>query len=292
MDKEQTAIERLKTASELSLAYYQKPLVVCHSGGKDSVVTTELARRANIPFVVSHSHTSVDAPETVYFIRGEFKRLETLGVECKIEYPEYRQKRATMWSLIVDKKRPPTRLVRYCCEVLKESAGKNSFIATGVRWGESVRRKNSRGIYEKKGEKNSRIILSNDNDDTRKLFDSCRITQQHAVAPIIDWTDADVWNYIHNEHLPINPLYGCGFSRVGCIGCPMAGKKRYTEFARYPKYEEAYMRAFAHMIEARKAAGKSDETWETPKKVFEWWMEDENVEGQMDLFGGTKGEEE
>lgn len=45
MDKEQIAIERLRTASEMSLAFYGKPLVVTTSGGKDSSVCVELARR-------------------------------------------------------------------------------------------------------------------------------------------------------------------------------------------------------------------------------------------------------
>lgn len=43
MDKEKIAIERLKAASEMSLAYYKQPLVVCLSGGKDSAVIQELA---------------------------------------------------------------------------------------------------------------------------------------------------------------------------------------------------------------------------------------------------------
>lgn len=39
-DLEQTAIERLKAASEMSLQHYEKPLVICISGGKDSSVIT------------------------------------------------------------------------------------------------------------------------------------------------------------------------------------------------------------------------------------------------------------
>ena len=63
----------------MSLAYYKQPLVVCLSGGKDSAVIQELALRADIPVEFLHNHTTADAPETVYFIRSEFKRLEELG---------------------------------------------------------------------------------------------------------------------------------------------------------------------------------------------------------------------
>ena len=48
-DLEHIAIERLKTASDMSLQVYQHPLVVCISGGKDSSVITELAIRSGIP---------------------------------------------------------------------------------------------------------------------------------------------------------------------------------------------------------------------------------------------------
>ena len=86
-DKEQMAILRLREASEMSLSQYKKPLLITSSGGKDSSVCVELARRAGIPFEVLHNHTTADAPETVYFVRREFARLDAMGVPCKVEYP-------------------------------------------------------------------------------------------------------------------------------------------------------------------------------------------------------------
>lgn len=100
MDKEKTAIERLKAASEMSLAYYKQPLVVTDSGGKDSSVCKELAIRAGIPFEVQHSHTTADAPDTVRFVRREFKRLEEKGITCTVNKPTYKGAPVTMWSLI------------------------------------------------------------------------------------------------------------------------------------------------------------------------------------------------
>lgn len=148
MDKEQKAIERLKLASEMSLRIYGQPLIVTTSGGKDSSVCVALAQRAGIPFEVMHNHTTADAPETVYFVRSELKRLESDGVKCSINYPSYKGEPTSMWALIPQKKMPPTKFVRYCCKVLKEGGGFGRFITTGVRWAESVRRKNTRGVYE------------------------------------------------------------------------------------------------------------------------------------------------
>ena len=78
-DLEQMAIDRLKAASDMSFMAYQQPLVICISGGKDSGVITELAVRSGIPCEFQHNHTTADAPETVRFVRSEFKRLEGKG---------------------------------------------------------------------------------------------------------------------------------------------------------------------------------------------------------------------
>lgn len=288
MDKEQAAILRLREASEMSLHVYEQPLVVTTSGGKDSSVCVALAERADIPFEVIHNHTTADAPETVYFVRDEFRRLELKGIKCSVNYPVYNGKRTSMWQLIPQKLMPPTRIVRYCCEILKEIGGAGRFITTGVRWEESKKRKRGRGIYETPSkDKQKRIILNNDNDDRRRLFESCRLQAKRICNPIIDWTDADVWDYINSERLPLNPLYQCGFSRVGCIGCPLIGTKgRQKEFSRYPKFQQNYILAFDRMLKERERRGKMQGTWiigTTGEDVFHWWMEDGVIPGQVEL---------
>lgn len=284
-DKEQLAIQRLREASEMSLYQYKKPLIITDSGGKDSSVCVELARRAGISFEVEHNLTTADAPETVYFIRREFARLRAMGIPCKINYPYYKGKRTSMWALIPQKLMPPTRSMRYCCSVLKERGGQGRFIATGVRWAESVRRRGSRGIFEKgAADPAKRIILNNDNADKRRLFEHCTLQAKRVCNPIIDWTDSDVWDFLLSAKIPLNPLYAEGFPRVGCVGCPMAGKKRYREFARWPAYERMYLHSFERMLEERRQRGKLDKGWRcgaTGVEVFHWWMEDGVLPGQL-----------
>ena len=50
MDKVDVAIQRLQTASEMSLAVYERPLIITDSGGKDSSVLVHLAKRAITPY--------------------------------------------------------------------------------------------------------------------------------------------------------------------------------------------------------------------------------------------------
>ena len=280
-DLEHTAIERLKAASEMSLQYYKQPLVICISGGKDSSVITELAIRAGIPAEFMHSHTTADAPETVRFVRSEFKRLEELGYQCTLNMPTYKGKRVSMWSLIPQKLMPPTRIVRYCCSVLKETGGANRFICTGVRWSESTSRKKNRGAFEA----GRNIILNNDNDDKRMLFENCRLKGKRVVNPIVDWLDADVYGFLADTKVPMNPLYAEGQCRVGCVGCPMARKKgREAEFLRWPKYKNLYLMAFDNMLKERERRGKLEGSWRmgtTANDIFNWWMEYDILPGQM-----------
>lgn len=91
---------RLQEASKMSFTLYGLPLVITISGGKDSSVCIELAKRAGIPFEVMHNHTTADAPETVYFVRSDFKKIEAQGIKCVITYPMYKGKRTSMWDLI------------------------------------------------------------------------------------------------------------------------------------------------------------------------------------------------
>lgn len=287
-DKERLAIRRIIEAAETSERYYKQPLLVTTSGGKDSSVCVELALRAGIEFEVAHNHTTADAPETVRFVRSEFKRLEAMGIRCIVNYPIYKGKPTSMWNLIPQKLMPPTRAVRYCCAILKERCGRGRYITTGVRWAESNRRAERRGIYETMpSDPSKKVVLNNDNDDRRRLFETCSLQHKAICNPIIDWTDADVWDFIQSEHIPLNPLYGCGFSRVGCIGCPMAGTKgRYHEFAIWPKYQELYLRAFERMLEARRSREKLDGSWDmgtSAEEVFHWWMEDGVLPGQINF---------
>lgn len=287
MDLEQKAIQRLQAASEMSLHHYGKPLVCTYSGGKDSDVMIELFKRADIPFEVHNSHTTADAPQTVRHIRETFRKLELDGIKCKIEMPTYKGERTSMWKLIPMKLMPLTRVVRYCCSVLKETGCGNRFIATGIRWDESTKRK-TREEFEKIGkyradcEKFTTIMLMNDNDSKRRINELCLQKNKMVVNPIIDWKNSDIWGFIRSEHLDVCELYQCGYDRVGCIGCPIAGKKRYKEFADFPKYKNLYIHAFDRMIEERKHRGLSCE-WNNGSEVFQWWMDDENIAGQMEL---------
>lgn len=287
MDKEQTAMERLRLASDMSLRLYHRPLLLTDSGGKDSAVICKLAENAGIPFEIAHSHTTADAPETVYHVRKRAKEYELKGVSYTIHYPTYKGEPTSMWKLIPIKLMPPTRLARYCCAVLKETTGRDRFIATGVRWAESTARKNNRSSLEIiHADREKTLLLNNDNDEDRRLFEACTLKGKRVCNPIIDWQESDVWDYLTDQHVECNPLYCEGLRRVGCVGCPMAGKARKKEFALWPKFPQMYINAFDRMIAERQRRGTLAGSWgmgTTGVDVFHWWMEDGVLPGQFEI---------
>lgn len=256
--KVEKAINRLKTF-EPKEGYY-----LAFSGGKDSIVIKRLAEIAKVKFDAHYNRTSVDPPELIRYIKKYHPDVEFSST-------------TTMWKLIPRKLMPPTRLVRYCCEVLKEHGGEGRFVITGVRWAESTRRKNNRSMVEtnfgSKSKKDNIVIhLNNDNDAARRMVEQCTLKSKHVLNPIIDWSDSEVWEFIRRYNLPYCELYDQGFDRLGCIGCPMQGTKGMErDFERYPKFKKAYLRAFDRMLQVRKEKGLETD-WKTAEEVMNWWL--------------------
>lgn len=212
---------------------------VAFSGGKDSIVTLDLVRRAGVAHDAHMNLTTVDPPEVVAFVREH--------------YPEVSRDRPrlSMFRLIVKKRMPPTRIIRYCCAELKERGGAGRVVVTGVRWAESNKRRQRRMVE----------VCQN---DSTKTF----------VHPIIDWADEDVWQYIRENRLPYPSPYDEGYTRIGCIMCPMQGPRgMLKDAAKYPRHYRAYLAAFGRMLDARRARDQTIKPdWKTAQDVMDWWI--------------------
>ena len=94
-------------------------------------------------------------------------------------------------------------------------------------------------------------------------------TRRVMVRPIVDWTEKDVWNYIRAHNLPYPSLYDEGFSRLGCIGCPLASRaNREKEYKRWPYFEKKWTELARNIYNAR---AWSD--FPNFEKFYECWMD-------------------
>ena len=263
-----TAYERFRWAAKEAERLFDMPLVVQYSGGKDSDVILQLAKESGVPFRVTHNLTTADPPDNVYYIRRVFAALREEGIDAVINVPK-----RSLWRIMRETLVIPSRVMRVCCSELKERKMPDApYIVTGVRWAESAGRRAKSGIAMVHtssapthtsprytgGEQTAAAagLLTTDDASSRRLFEQCAMRGVRVLNPIIDWGDEDVWDYLHSRGIEGNPLYKEGWTRIGCVGCPLAGRRaRELAFARYPKLYKAWHDAVEYVIARRKEMG-------------------------------------
>jgi len=230
MTKVETAIERLRE--------YEPPegYFLAFSGGKDSICIYNLAIEAGVRFDAHYSVSPIDPPELHQFITEHYP-----DVIWDITVKGF-------WKL-VDKKGLPNRWSRWCCTKIKEKQGKGRTVVLGIRWEESIgRRKNYKSYIEQIGKR----------------------PPTYRLMPILDWNEAEVWEYIDGKKLAYPSLYDEGYSRIGCIMCPLAGQALMRRDAiRYPKIERLWWRSCQRYYNSRP---QQQERFESAEEVWRWWI--------------------
>lgn len=222
----------------------------CFSGGKDSIVTEDILKKAGVKYKKHYSNVTIDPPELVQFI--------------KREHPDaiwHNPERHLCSEIANHATGLPLRNSRWCCEIYKEQGGNGTIKVMGVRAEESKRRK---GLWQ-----------------TIKVDSRTRLP---VVAPILYWTDADVWEYIRTNNLKYPSLYDAPFNakRLGCVGCPLSSNRK-KEFAYWPKYEEMWKKGGRAWWEKYSVKLKADGSpyfaakFKTFESYWSWWMEEKNV---------------
>lgn len=282
--KLQHSIELLQKSEALALRYYDKGFYLAFSGGKDSQALYYVAKLAGVKYESHYSLTTLDPPELVRFIRREYP-------DVIIDRPEM-----TFAQLCLKKKALPTRLMRFCCAVLKETKGANTVTLTGVRRQESVQRSHrseAELVTRRKDDKFTGTSEQLDQFTRSKEVEGVQCVRGNdkiVINPIIDWVEADVW-YFLNEVVHANhcELYDRGWKRIGCLFCPMASQKEIVmQGGVYPKYKALILRTIHRLRENGYLNKYSDLTDE---EIFEWWISKENMQKwyyghkvQMQLF--------
>jgi sulfate adenylyltransferase subunit 2 len=183
---------------------FQRP-VMLYSIGKDSSVLLRLAQKAfypaPIPFPLLHIDTTYKFREMI-----EFRDRYTAEIGAKLIVYTNRE--------AIDDGANPFRLgTQRCCGLLKTKAlldglRQGGFDAAigGARRDEEKSRAKER-IYSFRDEK-GQWDPKNQRPELWNLFNA-RIHPGESlrVFPLSNWTEMDVWQYIHAENIPIVPMY-------------------------------------------------------------------------------------
>ena len=234
-DKPLGYLEKESIEYNQSLSQSEK-FFVGFSGGKDSIVLLDLVKKSKVPFVAGYNITGNDPKPVTMLVKDSYP-------EVKFVHPKH-----TFFHMMKTRGLP-TRLGRWCCEVLKEG---NDLGCTnrimGIRAEESWKRA-ARGRQ----------------DDFKGRY---------TYKPIFHWPEWAIWEYIEKYNLPYpKEIYDAGFTRVGCVMCPYtltgnskpAQRRRELSQTMFPLMWKAHKK-FAHDYYEYQKAKRGD--WDKP---FEEW---------------------
>lgn len=189
----------------LNNSNYDK-VVLAYSGGKDSDVLKSVVDAAGIEYILNFANTTNDTQDTYRHVKDVSKTTDNYNIMNPRE-GFYQWIRRNNFFI-------PNVLVRNCCATFKEGQlnlhyNKNEkiFQLVGVRKHESTKR----AKYEKLMDHNVRLKIHGKDTLSPKWV---------LVAPIVDWTDLDIWTYILSHSICYNHGYDYGFERCGCLICP------------------------------------------------------------------------
>jgi phosphoadenosine phosphosulfate reductase len=190
-----------ETVSQLRSAVAQyKSVCYASSLGPESIVLTDLIWGTVPQIEIFSIDTGRLFPETHELI----ERLQVrYGRTLRMYHPDAAALESWVGENGINGFRDSMEQRHGCCAVRKVQpfrravAGRGAWV-TGIRRGQSASRALSSAVE----------------------WDS--IYGLYKVSPLLDWSEKDVWDYIHNKGLPYHALHDRGFPSIGCAPCTRA----------------------------------------------------------------------
>lgn len=258
------SVELIRKAEKIALMYdAEDGFYNTFSGGKDSQALFHVVKMAGVKFKTHMSLTSIDPPQVIRFV--------------KQQYPSVilHKPKMSIFQDAIERKILPTMRVRWCCADFKESAGAGNVTLIGIRREESARRAkrkevevsskkfsgnleefeqwSAEEILKKQKIKSKRKI--NEDEFSVKTDNEVRCINGKdsiLISPIFDWTERDVWYFLNTIiNAPHCPLYDEGYTRIGCILCPMSPyKSKVRDIQRFPHVKRGWIKAIKAIRES------------------------------------------
>lgn len=199
--------------------------------------------------------TSVDPPEVIRFVKQHYPDVELIKPKMSI------------YEMAKRKHILPTMRFRWCCAEYKEISGVGKVTLIGIRRQESTRRS-----------KRNEVELGNHkfsgnfdqwSEHKEKMVTCVGGNDKILVSPIIYWTERDVWEFLNGNGITHCKLYDEGYSRIGCILCPMSNyKSKIRDMKRYPHAKRNWIKTIQWLIDN----GYSFTDNPNAEFGFNWWI--------------------
>jgi len=177
------------------------PAVLANSLGAEDMVLTDMISKAGLPIGVFCLDTGRLHPETYDLLQRV--HIDYPALELKVYYPDAASLADWVNQRGVNAFYESVELRKQCCALRKIEplaralSGRKAWL-TGMRSQQSPTR-------------SSLEIRAFDDDHQLMKFN-----------PLLDWTEADVWQYLRDNAVPYNTLHDQHYPSIGCAPCTRA----------------------------------------------------------------------
>ena len=265
-DKVQISLARIRAWYE----HWNGQVYVAFSGGKDSQVLLDLvwSLYPNVPAVFSN--TGLEYPEIVQFvkeIKANYPEREVIIVRPKRTfrdvvlnegYPVVSKKTSRMLRIIKNEKDNPkwANTYRLYDTGFKQNGSYSKASKLPMKWRKlldqnwsatelccDILKKEPLDTYSKESGRKRYMGIMAAEGGLREKRHQCNIfdTRDPSSAPMLFWTEQDIWGYIRAKQLPYSKIYDMGEIRTGCMFCMFGvhlekGENRFQRMAKsHPK---------------------------------------------------------
>lgn len=257
------SIDLLRKSEKMALRLDpENGFYLAFSGGKDSQALYHIAVMGGVKFKAHMNLTSVDPPEVIRFVKQQYPDVELIKPKMSI------------YDMALKKHILPTRFFRWCCAEFKEMSGAGKVTLIGIRKAESARRNKREEISTQIKGKRTEETFDQWSEHQEKMVTCVGGKDKILVSPIIHWTEQDVWEFLNDVvKVPHCELYDEGYTRIGCICCPMSQKKqKLREIKQYPHVKRRWIQTLQKLIDE----GYVSYNFRDPEFGFYWWISEKS----------------
>lgn len=256
------SVELLRKAEKMALRLDpENGFWLAFSGGKDSQALYHVAQMAGVRFKAHMNLTSVDPPEVIRFVKRQYPDVELI------------KPRMSIFEMAKKKHLLPTRRFRWCCAEYKEISGAGKVTLIGIRKQESARRSKRNEVELGNHKFSGNFDQWSEHEE--KMVTCVGGKDKILVSPIIYWTERDVWEFLNENGIPHCELYDQGYTRIGCICCPMSNaRQKRRDVERWPHVKRNWLKT----IQWLKDNGYNNHPEENAETNFRWWISDKSFD--------------